>query len=86
MRGGADVSPATTRDRVRARPATYNGRQPRAPMKILISNDDGYQASGIVALYEALKDVADVEVMAPEQNNSAKSNACLLYTSPSPRD
>ena len=40
-------------------------------MKILISNDDGYQATGIVALYEALKDIADVEVVAPEQNNSA---------------
>lgn len=25
-------------------------------MKILISNDDGFQAPGIVALYEALKD------------------------------
>jgi 5'-nucleotidase len=44
-------------------------------MKILISNDDGYQALGIVALYEALKDIAQVEVVAPEQNNSAKSNA-----------
>ncbi len=47
-------------------------------MKILISNDDGYQASGIVALYEALKDVAEVEVIAPEHNNSAKSNALTL--------
>jgi len=26
-------------------------------MKILISNDDGYQALGIIALYEALKDL-----------------------------
>jgi len=49
-------------------------------MKILISNDDGYQAPGIVALYEALKDVAEVEVIAPEQNNSAKSNALTLHT------
>ncbi|MBI2728766.1 MAG: 5'/3'-nucleotidase SurE [Polaromonas sp.] len=49
-------------------------------MKILISNDDGYQAPGIVALYEALKDVADVEVVAPEQNNSAKSNALTLHS------
>jgi len=47
-------------------------------MKILISNDDGYQAPGIVALYEALKDVAEVEVVAPEHNNSAKSNALTL--------
>ena len=49
-------------------------------MKILICNDDGYQASGIIALYEALKDIADVEVVAPEQNNSAKSNALTLHS------
>ena len=49
-------------------------------MKILISNDDGFQAAGIVALYEALKDVAEVEVIAPEQNNSAKSNALTLHS------
>ena len=49
-------------------------------MKILVSNDDGYQAPGIVALYEALKDIADVEVIAPELNNSAKSNALTLHS------
>ncbi|MEN9395675.1 MAG: hypothetical protein RLZ81_205 [Pseudomonadota bacterium] len=49
-------------------------------MKILISNDDGYQAPGIVALYEALRELGDVEVVAPEQNNSAKSNALTLHS------
>jgi 5'-nucleotidase len=49
-------------------------------MKILLSNDDGYQAAGIIALYEALKDLADVEVVAPEHNNSAKSNALTLHS------
>ncbi len=49
-------------------------------MKILICNDDGYQAQGIVALYEALKTIADVDVVAPEQNNSAKSNALTLHS------
>ena len=49
-------------------------------MKILISNDDGYLAPGLMALYEALKDVAEVEVIAPEQNNSAKSNALTLHS------
>ena len=29
--------------------------QHQQPMKILLSNDDGFQAPGIVALYEALK-------------------------------
>ncbi len=51
-------------------------------MKILISNDDGFRAEGIVALYEALKTIAgvEVEVVAPEHNNSAKSNALTLHT------
>ena len=47
-------------------------------MKILLSNDDGFQAPGIVALYEALRAHAEVEVVAPEHNNSAKSNALTL--------
>ena len=51
-------------------------------MKILISNDDGYQAPGIVALHQALStlDGVEVEVVAPEHNNSAKSNALTLHS------
>ena len=49
-------------------------------MKILISNDDGLQAPGIVALHAALQDIAEVEVVAPEHNNSAKSNALTLHS------
>ena len=49
-------------------------------MKILISNDDGHQAPGIVALHAALSSVAEVEVVAPEHNNSAKSNALTLHS------
>ena len=49
-------------------------------MKILISNDDGYQAPGLVALHDAIKDLAEVEVVAPEHNNSAKSNALTLHS------
>ena len=49
-------------------------------MKILLCNDDGYQATGIVAFHEALKALPDVqvEVVAPEHNISAKSNALTL--------
>ncbi len=47
-------------------------------MRILICNDDGYLAPGIIALYESLKNIAQVEVIAPEHNNSAKSNALTL--------
>ena len=49
-------------------------------MKILLSNDDGYRAPGIVALYQAIKDLGEVEVVAPEHNNSAKSNALTLHS------
>jgi 5'-nucleotidase len=51
-------------------------------MKILLCNDDGYQADGIVAMYAALNrlDGVTVEVIAPEQNNSAKSNALTLHS------
>ena len=46
--------------------------------KILISNDDGYHAAGIEALYDALKDLGDVTVMAPDQNRSGASNSLTL--------
>ncbi|MBR6975958.1 MAG: 5'/3'-nucleotidase SurE [Ottowia sp.] len=48
-------------------------------MRILLCNDDGYQAPGIAALHEALSAFAQVEVIAPESNNSAKSNALTLH-------
>ncbi|MDE1184150.1 5'/3'-nucleotidase SurE [Paraburkholderia sp.] len=47
-------------------------------MRILLSNDDGYLAPGLAALYEALKPLADVTVMAPEQNCSGASNSLTL--------
>ncbi|TSE23889.1 5'-nucleotidase SurE [Tepidimonas sediminis] len=47
-------------------------------MRILLCNDDGYQAPGIQALGRALASFAEVEIVAPEHNNSAKSNALTL--------
>lgn len=47
-------------------------------MKILISNDDGYQAPGIQALADALRPIADIVVVAPENNRSGTSNALTL--------
>ena len=49
-------------------------------MKILISNDDGYLATGIIALTEALEQVADVVVVAPDRNRSAASSSLTLNT------
>ena len=50
----------------------------RAMARILISNDDGYHAPGIEALYHALKDLGEVTVMAPDQNRSGASNSLTL--------
>lgn len=47
-------------------------------MKILVSNDDGYLATGIRALTEALEQIADVVVVAPDRNRSAASNSLTL--------
>lgn len=47
-------------------------------MKILISNDDGYLAPGIVALAEAMASIAEVTVVAPDSNRSGASNALTL--------
>lgn len=47
-------------------------------MRILLSNDDGYFAPGLGALYEALSGLGDVMVVAPEQNRSGASNSLTL--------
>jgi len=47
-------------------------------MKILVSNDDGFQASGIVTLAKVLADIATVTVVAPDRNRSAASNSLTL--------
>lgn len=47
-------------------------------MKILVSNDDGHLATGINVLTEALAQVADVVVVAPDRNRSAASNSLTL--------
>ena len=47
-------------------------------MRILLSNDDGYQAPGLAALYEALAPLGDITVVAPEQNCSGASNSLTL--------
>ncbi|UUM21283.1 5'/3'-nucleotidase SurE [Mycoavidus sp. SF9855] len=47
-------------------------------MRILLSNDDGYLAPGLAALYEALKPLAEVAVLAPERNCSGASNSLTL--------
>jgi 5'-nucleotidase len=47
--------------------------------RILISNDDGLRAPGLLALAESLSDFAEVLVVAPEHEQSAKSHALSLH-------
>ncbi len=47
-------------------------------MKILLSNDDGYQDQGLVELYHQLRHEHEVTVVAPEQNRSGSSNSLTL--------
>lgn len=47
-------------------------------MKILLSNDDGYFAPGLSALYEALSHEGEVTVVAPERDRSGASNSLTL--------
>ena len=46
---------------------------------ILISNDDGYQAPGLLALTRILKKIAEVVVVAPDREQSATSHALTLH-------
>ena len=48
------------------------------PVRILISNDDGYLAPGIAALVKACQGLGHLDVVAPEQNASGTSNALTL--------
>jgi 5'-nucleotidase len=47
-------------------------------VKILVSNDDGYFAPGITLLAEALRQLGEVTVVAPERDRSGASNSLTL--------
>lgn len=47
-------------------------------MKILVSNDDGVHAPGLWMLANALAEIAEVTVVAPDRNRSGASNSLTL--------
>src|SRR5213083_1337545 len=47
-------------------------------IRILITNDDGYHAEGIVALENALSEIGDVYVVAPASEMSGASHSLTL--------
>ena len=52
-----------------------------APLRILVSNDDGADAPGIAALADALATIGTVTVAAPSQNRSAVSHG-MTFSGP----
>ncbi|HUR39693.1 MAG TPA: 5'/3'-nucleotidase SurE [Verrucomicrobiae bacterium] len=49
-------------------------------MRILLSNDDGCQAPGLVCLAQLLRQHAELTVVAPDRNRSGASNSLTLLT------
>ena len=47
-------------------------------MRILVTNDDGWDSPGILALADVLSSFATVEVVAPDANRSASSNSLTV--------
>lgn len=54
-------------------------------MKILLSNDDGVHAPGIIILYDALVEIAEVTVVAPDRDRSAASKSLTIEKPIRPR-
>ena len=49
-------------------------------MRILVSNDDGIDSAGIFSLVNALKEIAEVTVVAPHKEQSAVGHAITMQT------
>lgn len=56
----------------------------RSYMKILVTNDDGYNAKGIRTLVKILRPYGDITVVAPKHHQSGMSMAVNLGQSPIP--
>src|SRR5687768_741820 len=50
------------------------------PMRILLTNDDGIRAPGLVAMYRELTKLGDVTVVAPETVQSATGHGITMAT------
>lgn len=49
-------------------------------MQVLLSNDDGIHAPGLAALYQALHDVCEVTVVAPDSERSGAGHSITVST------
>src|SRR5690606_22955222 len=48
-------------------------------MLILCTNDDGYRADGLRVLSDAARELGDVEIIAPEREQSATSHSLTMH-------
>jgi len=51
---------------------------PPQPFRILITNDDGVRAPGILAVAEALRAIAEITIVAPAVNQSGKGHSITI--------
>ncbi|MDH3509687.1 MAG: 5'/3'-nucleotidase SurE [Gammaproteobacteria bacterium] len=49
-------------------------------MRILLSNDDGYQSDGLATLAISISDLAEIVIVAPDRNQSGASHSLTLET------
>jgi 5'-nucleotidase len=57
------------------------GQDDPRPLRILVVNDDGYRAAGLVALVDSLLPLGDVQVVAPLEQQSGAGHA-ITYREP----
>lgn len=51
---------------------------PAAPYRILVTNDDGVRAPGILALARALRPLGEITIVAPAENQSGKAHSITI--------
>src|SRR3990172_10434927 len=54
------------------------GAQTPAPYRILVTNDDGVRAPGLLALARVLQDLGEVTIVAPAENQSGKGHSITI--------
>lgn len=57
------------------------GQTPSGPYRVLITNDDGVFAPGILALAQALGSLGEITIVAPDVNQSGKGHS-ISFTDP----
>ena len=58
--------------------ATPLAQAPAAPYRILVTNDDGVRAPGILAVAQALEGLGEVTIVAPAENQSGKGHSITI--------